>query len=215
MKNLLKFGDDIYGLNQIPMMAYQNYPCMGIDTINESNIYISEDPSQFILMGNPSFHFTGSKFYGDGSSSSTTTSSDITLDQLISGQTTFTLNIIPHVLSLYIQNLGESNYLYAKGSFQEGQINLSNVVLPVEVMEARYTQSGTIFTIATNPNQPNPKCNGWRGSIITIYSYNGEPESFDDIPTFQEGQQITFNLTMKRPNGEVILDNKAITLNFT
>lgn len=215
MKNLLKFGDSINGLNHFIMSVNQNYPCMGIDTMNESNIYISEDPSQFILMGNPSFHFTGSRYYGNGQGSTNVTGSTITLDQLISGQTTFTLNLTPHVLSLYVENLGESNYLYANGTFQDGQINLSDVVLPVEVTEARYTSLGTIWAMATSLNQPNPKCDGWSGSIITIYSYNGEPESFDDIPTFQEGQQITFNLTMKRPNGEVILDNKAITLNFT
>lgn len=40
MKNLLKFGDSINGLNHFIMSVNQNYPCMGIDTMNESNIYI-------------------------------------------------------------------------------------------------------------------------------------------------------------------------------
>lgn len=166
------------------------------------------------MKGNSEFHFTSSKFYGTGSSSTTVSSNQIYLEELIQGQTTFNLTLNPHVLSLYSTISGESNDLYTYGNISQNLITYSDIVLP-DIEGAWYKVWNYVEPLIESKENLDFMYTGYRGVFITFYSYpEGDIEDFGEVPTFTEGQQITFKLTMKKPSGEVILDNKQITLNF-
>ncbi len=162
-------------------------------------------------------YFPATRNYGTGSSYSNANSNEISLSELQGDAIgTYNLNLEPHILRLVcICKPTDKDYLFVNGSVPDGLITVSDMVLPEG---ARYAVEGTIQGNLVFRESTGSSLEGWRLSLVALFSYPEEysdPEDWDQVPRFTRGQQVRFNLTMKKPNGEVILDNKAITLNFT
>lgn len=214
MKHVVKFGGR-YGINEPQQFTDLEHPVLGIDPDSEDNIYISEDPLKVILGSSEvNTYFSATRYFGTGSSYSNASSNDISFSELKGDViATYSLNLEPHVLSfVFICSPTDKDYLFVNSKVPEGMITVSNMVLPEG---ARYVvrdsiQGNLVFEITGSALV------GWRLSVLSLYSYPEEhSEDWDQVQRFTEGQRVRFNLTMKNPNGEVILDNKQITLIFT
>lgn len=159
-------------------------------------------------------YFSATRYYGTGSYSNTN-SNDISFSELKGDAiATYGLNLEPHVLSFaFICSPTDKDYLFVNSKVPEGMITVSNMVLPEG---ARYKISNSIQGELVFRESTGSSLIGWRLFVVTLYSYPEEhSEDWTQVQRFTEGQQVRFNLTMKNLNGEVILDNKQITLNFT
>lgn len=160
-------------------------------------------------------YFPAIRNYGTGSSYSNANSNDISLSELQGDATgIYNLDLEPHILRLVcICKPTDKDYLFVRGQVPDGLITVSDMVLPEG---ARYAVEGTIQGNLVFSEETGSSLEGWRLNLVALFSYPEEhSENWDQVPRFTQGQQVRFNLTMKKPNGEMILDNKAITLNFT
>lgn len=164
---------------------------------------------------NNRIHFSSTRYFGEGNSYNSSQSNYHTLEEVKSGQSTFSLTNEPHVLSIYLITFRNDNDLVVEGQMPSDLVTVSDVVLP-SIEGARYKIQNTIYCYFPGGETQDFNIRGWQGCFATFYSYPEDRSgSWDETPRFTEGQQITFNLTMKNLKGEVILDNKQITLNFT
>ena len=185
----------------------------GVDSDSENNTYISKNPYlAFTENVNSELYFVGTRYYGTGGALQSSQTQRLTLTKVQTQTSTWNMNAEPHVFSMFFVTLGDSDDLFVKGKMPEDLVTISQIQLP-DIDGARYIIRRTIDGYF--PGGSGFLMTGWQGCFITFFSYPSGTENYDQAPRFTEGQQITFNLTMKKPNGEVILDNKAITLNFT
>lgn len=217
MKHIVKFGGR-YEINGIQRFTDLEHPILGIDPDSEDNIYIyiSEDPLKVILGSSEvNTWFSATRYYGTGSSYSSANSDDISFSELKGDViATYRLNLEPHVLSFaFICSPTDKDYLFVNSKVPEGMITVSNMILPEG---ARYVVRDSIQGELVFRESTGSTLIGWRLFVVTLYSYPEEhSEDWDQVQRFTEGQRVRFNLTMKNLNGEVILDNKQITLIFT
>lgn len=218
MKHVVKFTQPLYGINETRQFENLEHPVLGMDPDGEDNIYTSEDPFEVILgsLAETTTYFPATRNYGTGSSYANTNSNEISLSKLQGDASgTYNLSLEPHILRLIcICKPTDKDYLLVRGSVPDGLITVSDMVLPEG---ARYAVEGTIQGNLIFREDIGSLLEGWRLSLVALFSYpeGSSTENWDQVPRFTKGQQVRFNLTMKKPNGEVILDNKAITLNFT
>ena len=176
---------------------------------------MSIDPYTGMLDANKAhIYFGATRYRGSGLSYTSSTTKNFTIQQILSGDADFNTDIHPHVVSLNFVGISNSHYtLFSKGSVPNGLLFISDVSMP-DIEGCRYVQNDLV-----DPYTPSGESEmtmiGWRMMIANFYSYpEGDIENYDTVPTFQQGQSISFNLTMKKPNGETVFNNTPITLNF-
>lgn len=159
--------------------------------------------------------FNGTRYFGTGSSYTSSRSNYYTLNEVESGQSTFNMSVEPHSIGMYLITFSNNKDLVTKGQIPSDLVTISEVILP-SIEGARYKIQNTISCYLPSGDSEDYSIKGWQGRFISFFSYPEDRSgSWDETPNFTKGQQITFKLTMKKPSGEVILDNKQITLNFT